>query len=120
MFVNVSNHPSAKWGDVQMAAAQQWGKVYDIPFPVVAPDACVDAVSDMADDLINQILRLDVDMSNVVVHIMGEMTLTYAVVRRLLAKGVRCVASTTQRVVIDLPDGSKQSSFSFVAFRDYC
>jgi hypothetical protein len=35
------------------------------------------------------------------VHLMGEMTFTFALVRKLQAAGIRCVASTTARDVVE-------------------
>ena len=35
-FVNISNHPSSKWGDAQKGAALRMGygiELFDIPFP---------------------------------------------------------------------------------------
>ena len=39
-------------------------------------------------------------------------------VRELKRRGVRCVASTTERVVTEV-DGKKVSEFHFVQFREY-
>jgi len=49
---------------------------------------------------------------------MGEMTFTFQLVERLKAFGIRCVASTTKRVVEE--DGDKRTyTFKFVQFREY-
>ena len=50
---------------------------------------------------------------------MGEMTLTFRIVELLKAQGIRCVASTTERIVTDLPDNRKETQFTFVQFREY-
>ena len=50
---------------------------------------------------------------------MGEMTLTFRIVELLKAQGIRCVASTTERIVTDLPDNRKETQFAFVQFREY-
>ena len=50
---------------------------------------------------------------------MGEMTLTFRIVELLKAQGIRCVASTTERIVTDLTDNRKETQFSFVQFREY-
>lgn len=50
---------------------------------------------------------------------MGEMTFTYALVKRLKEAGIRCVASTTKRICTENADGSRTSQFNFVRFRDY-
>ena len=69
----------------------------------------------MADTIAESIKKYD----NPTVHIMGEMTLTYAIVRRLRASGITCLASTTQRIKQQLEDGSFISEFVFQSFRQY-
>ena len=50
---------------------------------------------------------------------MGELTFCFSVVQQLKEKGVRCVASTTERVVEETDDNKKVSKFTFVQFREY-
>ena len=50
---------------------------------------------------------------------MGEMTFTYNLVQKLNSYGHYCVASTTERVAVENPDGSKTVQFEFVQFREY-
>ena len=57
--------------------------------------------------------------SEVTVHVMGEMTLTYNIVSLFKSRGIRCVASTSERIVKENSNGEKISLFHFVAFRDY-
>ena len=52
------------------------------------------------------------------VHIMGEMNFTYALVNKLKANGIKCVASTTKRETVE-ENGVKISKFNFVRFREY-
>jgi len=49
---------------------------------------------------------------------MGEMTLTYCIVRMLKEKGIRCIASTSERKALS-ENGLRLSEFSFVRFREY-
>lgn len=116
MFINLSNHPSDGWSEEQLAATQQYGEVVDIHFPNIEPSFTSSMVNSLADITVDTITALGKDM---VVHIMGEMTFTYAVVSRLKAMGIRCVASTTERNTIMTPDGKKISEFRFVQFREY-
>ena len=118
MFINLSNHPSSKWSEAQAEAAKQYGDIVDLPFPAVDPTADEDVIAALADECCQEVLRL-VEGQNVTVHVMGEMTLTYAIVYRLTSMNILCVASTTQRVVANMPDGTKQSTFKFVKFRYY-
>lgn len=118
MLINLSNHPSAKWSDAQLRSAKEQfgGRIVDIPFPQVAPDGDEAYIERLAGQVCSGI----VEMENIdAVHVMGEMTLTLAIVHRLSSSGFSCVASTTQRVVRELPFGQSESTFSFVRFRKY-
>lgn len=88
----------------------------DIHFPNIEPSFTSSMVNNLADGTIETIKALGED---VVVHIMGEMTFTYAVVSRLKAINIKCVASTTERNTVITPDGKKISEFKFVQFREY-
>ena len=118
MFYNVSNHPSAGWGSEQKAAAcALGGDITDVPFPAVDPTLTAQQVRALATDFTAGLLaRLK---SGDVVHVMGELCAVYTIVGQLLAHGVRCVASTSLRQAVELPDGTKLSHFRFEAFRDY-
>lgn len=118
MLINLSNHPSQYWGNRQMEAARCYGDVVDLPFPVVAPDADSQELQILAQDCVQKILSLDKG-NRITVHIMGEMTLSFIVVKLLKEKGIRCVASTTERKTTYNDDGAKLSEFSFVKFREY-
>lgn len=116
MFINLSNHPSEGWNKEQLAAAQQYGDIVDIHFPNIEPAFTSSMVKSLADSTVDKITALGKDIT---VHIMGEMTFTYAVVSRLKALGIICLASTTERNTITTPDGKKISEFKFVQFREY-
>ncbi len=126
MFINFTNHPSGAWSEEQLAAARQYGEIYDLPFPVVEPEATEEDIEAMAAAYFKVVRRMIQDAEQTgnsslphVVHIMGEMTLTFSVVSRLKQEGITCVASTTRREVSTLPDGSKVSTFKFVRLRKY-
>lgn len=59
------------------------------------------------------------DLKPMAVHIMGEMTFTFRLVSKLKQKGIRCIASTTERDVREDAKGNKISTFRFVQFREY-
>lgn len=115
MFINLSNHPTAHWNERQTKAAQEYGEIVNIAFPDIPCNATSAEVTDIADRYVSMITKYD----NPTVHIMGEMTLTYAIVRRLRAAGITCLASTTSRIKQQLPDGSFISEFRFQTFRNY-
>lgn len=116
MFINLTNHPSENWSEEQLEAARQYGEIVDLPFPIIEPFFTTKDIEDLADITVDGIKGLD---ANPIVHVMGEMTFTYAIVTRLKALGVTCVASTTERLVKMMPDGKKVSEFKFVQFREY-
>lgn len=118
MLINLSNHPSRYWGERQREAAHCYGDVIDISFPAIAPNASNDELQVLAQACAERIVSLD-EIENITVHIMGEMTFTYMVVAKLKELGIKCVASTTERKTTYSSDGTKQSVFSFVKFREY-
>ena len=116
MFINLTNHPSSCWSEEQLKAAQQYGDIVDLSFPNIEPFFTSEDIHELADEAVKEIKTQD---THPVVHVMGEMTFTYAIVSRLKAKGITCVASTTERLVKMMPDGKKVSEFKFVQFREY-
>lgn len=119
MLINLSNHPSPLWSQEQIkTAGDQFGDVTDLPFPVVDPAGDEKYIQSLVDDYIAKIQLLTKDSSNVTVHIMGEMTFSFALVAALQKIGIKCVASTTSRVAVE-GNGVKTSEFQFVKFREY-
>lgn len=117
-FINLSNHPSDLWEEKQLEAAGQFGEIVDIPFPQVGPEASHEDILALAEECVHAIEEKAQD-AEITVHVMGEMTLTYAIVARLKEMGIPCVASTTERHVELNDDGTKTSEFCFVRFREY-
>ena len=118
MLINFSNHPSEYWGQKQLAAAQEYGEIKDIPFPVVSPEANYNEIQDLASQYVDEILSYS-NEHHITVHVMGEMTLSFLVVSLLKEKGIECVASTTDRNAEYISDNKKISDFQFVRFRKY-
>ena len=119
VFVNLSNHPSVDWSEEQKKAALAYGGIIDVPFPSV-PSSCSDKVMQkLADKAVGAVGKAAYPAREVTVHVMGEMTLTYRIVNKLKARGIRCLASTSDRVANDIGNGEKISQFHFVEFREY-
>ena len=119
MLINLSNHPVSKWSNEQLSAAQtQFGEVVDLPFPTVDPQADESQVVSLADEYADRVSEL-AGKNQVTVHLMGEMNFTFALAARLQKRGYPCVASTTERIVQELPNGRKEVKFQFVRFRNY-
>lgn len=116
MFINLTNHPSSGWSEEQKRAAKEYGEIIDVSFPEIGPDFTSKEVNELADKVVENIKEMS---AHPVVHVMGEMTLTYAIVSRLKAIGITCIASTTKRDTKMMPNGDKISTFKFVQFREY-
>lgn len=114
-LINLSNHPSQNWPDNQKVTAQSlFGKVEDLPFPPIDPKADAESLQATVRDFFDQI----VVRQPAAVHLMGEMTFTFALVNLLKDAGIPCVASTTERIVTE-EDGKKIVQFQFIQFREY-
>lgn len=116
MLINFTNHPFSTWSETQKETAlEKYLKVIDIPFPHINPNADELDIKSEAIKYLEQILELKPSA----VHIMGEMNFTFQMVYFLMKEGISCIASTTSRIVEDLPDGSQKSIFKFEKFRSY-
>ena len=119
MFINFTNHMSANWAPAQLEAARAYGDVVDLPFPAVSPSASINDVDDMANEYTDRILQ----MNPSAVMCQGEFTLTYAVVSKLISRGITVVAACSERRVVErLENGiiHKSIEFEFEQFREYC
>lgn len=120
IFLNLSNHPFSTWSEKQLAEAKQLGELREMNFPEIDPQSSEEDVMKLASEYFENIRQIEVNEGKeVVVHLMGEMNFTYALVEQLKSEGITAYASTTQRVVKDLGEGKKESAFEFVRFRAY-
>lgn len=119
MLLNCSNHISKAWGNEQLSAAKEWGEIVDYPFPNVPAFADEMYIDKCAEDIVNTIQS----MQPSAVMCQGEFTLTYAIITKLLQKGIKVLAACNERKVEEhvLADGNieKKSIFQFVRFREY-
>lgn len=118
-FINLSNHPSARWEEKQKEAAQQWGTIVDYPFPAVEAQSSTQDIKELAKAIVTKILK----KNPAAVMCQGEMTLTYQLVKLLKEQGVTVLAACSERKISEtiLPDGTyeKKAIFQFVRFREY-
>ena len=121
MFINLSNHPSSDWPELQRKAAEAYGRLVDLPFPAVDPKAEPDEIELLAEQYEVKIRKLLAGESSgsFAVHLMGELTFCFALVARLQKTGISCMASTTSRETKVNHDGTKNTRFGFVRFREY-
>ena len=118
LFINFSNHPSTQWSQEQLDAANKFGEIIDLPFPNIDEKLDTASIHRLAETYVKKINELTGNQP-CTVHAMGEMTFTFYVVSRLKTFGYKCVASSTVRDVVFLPNGSKQVAFHFSRFREY-
>ena len=124
MLINFTNHPSDKWPEKQYKAAREtYGTILDYKFPNVPPEADSEDIMQLADKYFQMItVAFDSCASEPfenAVHIQGEFTLVYRLVNLLRSSGIRCIASTTKRIVKEHDDGTRTYQFEFVRFREY-
>ena len=118
MFINLSNHPSAFWGKEQIQAALKHGAIVDLLFPAIDTSGSEAYIAAPCRRICEKIQQL-AGGQRAVVHLMGEMTFTFALLKRLQPLGYICIASTSERRVIELEAGHKDVLFHFVQFRRY-
>lgn len=121
-MINLSNHPSANWPENQLELARSlFGQVVDMPFPPVDPAASTSQVQQMAAmaaEKARNMLSGASQNEEHAIHVMGELTFCYNFVNLMRGEKIRCLASTTHRVVEETEKG-KLSKFVFVGFRNY-
>jgi hypothetical protein len=121
MLINLSNHSAKFWKANQIDIARsEYGEIIDVPFPAIDPSLGSDGVDQLVNDYLRQIIVKfeSVNENNRFVHINGEYTFTFKLVKALKYEGICCVAATTKRNVIENGD-EKIVKFEFVQFREY-
>ncbi len=119
MLINLSNHPLSTWSDKQLKSAKlQFKKVIDYAFPYVEPESNLEEVKSLAQNIVENIIK-KYGSENIVIHIMGEHSLVYQLIKCFEQHKIICILSTTHRRVEKLSDGSKKVYFDFVRFRSY-
>ena len=118
-FINFTNHISSAWSQKQTDEAEKYGKIIDLPFPAVDPDADHSLVQELAQAYLDKIMRLD----PCVVLCQGEFSLSFIIVNLLKEKHIPALCACSKREVKEYidPNGNtrKEASFSFVRFRSY-
>lgn len=122
MFINLSNHPSVKWGSAQLEAAMELtsdNRIKDIQFPAVPATATTTDILAIADGLHHAVMENKPE----VIMISGEFTLAYAMIELCLRAGIKVVAACSDRCTKEVvnEDGTttKTVNFEFVQFREF-
>lgn len=118
MLINLSNHPSEKWSARQLDAAVQYGSCIDWPFPPIDPQADEKNIETLATEYFNKLVAFK-HKNTITVHIMGELTFCFSLIKKLQTVGIPCIASCSKRHVSEEEDGSKVVYFCFERFRLY-
>ncbi len=122
LLINLSNHTFEKWQEKQKEEAQKsYGTIVDMEFPYIETKANHQYIQNLARIYKHklEICSLEQNHQNFAVHIMGEQTFCYALITLLKKENIKVIASTTERNVVDLGDGKKETTFEFVQFREY-
>lgn len=123
MLLNFSNHPSSQWPVKQKEEAKRlFGEVVDLPFPNIPPEATEKDIHQLTEEYLKKIMDIKKKNSKIAIHIMGEFTFTYNMVKELEKISIPCYASTTRRVVDEIKEDEivkKISRFEFISFRKY-
>lgn len=118
-FVNCSNHPSSVWMKAQLDQAKRYGDVVDVPFPTVACNLEDEQLEELAEKTVNEVMKYH----PAAVMCMGEFVVCYRIVQKLKAKGIKVLATSSERKAIERTkeDGTvrKESIFEFQGFREY-
>lgn len=117
VFINLSNHPSSLWEKPQLMAAHEYGTVEDMPFPVISAKCSEREIDILVQETFDKLMARAVD-AQITVHLMGEMTFTFALVAKLKKVGIPVVASCSERRS-EQEGGLRISEFSFERFRHY-
>ena len=119
IFINLTTHISTSWSEKQKDAAKLLGEIVDMPFPQIEESADENYISMLADEYLQKILHIAKN-TRVTIHLMGEQTFVYALLKRLRKNDIECVASTTKRIVTTDSSGQKKEViFQFERFRKY-
>lgn len=116
VFVNHTNHPSARWDAQQLKEAKSFGPVVDVPFPEVPADAPEEDVQVMVQEHLAEILALH----PAAVLCQGEFTYTYLMIHQLLLRHIPVLAACSERQTEERhnADGSTTRVSHFI-FRQY-
>ena len=121
MFVNFSNHPSTKWEEEQIRAAECYGNIVDISFPQVKASADEEEIRAMAKEY-SELIAYNVGTAGAAM-VQGEFTLVHAIVDLLKNINITVLSACSERDVVEAADKDgnpvKVTRFKFVRFRQY-
>ncbi len=117
-LVNLTNHPYNLWEEEQKHEAKLlYNEVLDYPFPNVEPSFTEEQISFLAENTYNNVINKF--GKNITIHLMGEFTLCFSLLKKFQKENISCVASCTERDVVLNNSGEKVVRFKFKKFRRY-
>lgn len=118
MLLNLTNHPSSTWSQAQKdAAIKQFGGILDMSFPEIDPESSLEEVQALAREVFEKIKSMKI--SDLSVHVMGEFTFCYRLLKLFEAEGIYSYSSTSKRISFINERGERLSQFVFQNFRPY-
>ena len=89
-------------------------------FSVIDAEGDEKYIDRLTDDYLKRIVQIaQSEQTKITVHLMGEMTFTFSLIKKLQNVGINCVSSTSVRQSKDLGNGQREITFNFVRFRKY-
>jgi len=111
VLINISNHPVLGWSEEQ----KKGYKIIDVPFPAIDPCASAESIRDSAFKLAAELN--DKYLTNETFFVAGEFSFSFHMVAKLHALGRTVVQATTERIVEELADGTRNVAFQFRQWR---
>ena len=119
MFYNLSNHPHANWGNVQLEAARKWGDIEDVPFPEVNAQLDEQDILRAAQECVKKINMSAGDA----IFVAGEYGAVFPIIDELLNQGktVLSTASDGKTTFRTTDNGTNERiiHFNFLKFIPY-
>jgi len=117
MLINLSNHPYEKWSSSQRKQALSlFGKIQNVGFPNIDPHWSYEEVKIQAQELFNEISN-DKEGGQFQILLAGEQSFLIAFYQLCKEKNIPVFTSTSNRIIKELEDGSKNVIFEFKQFR---
>ena len=119
MLINLTNHPYEQWNEAQKIAAEEYGRVEDMPFPQINPECCENDLNQLVDTYYCRVTAA----APKAVLLQGEFVFCYRLIRKLKESGITVIAAGTKRCADVQTDENgntvKRSVFRFAGFREY-
>lgn len=97
----------------------QYVEIVDITFVQVGTNASIKGIMAPADSIASELCHNFPDTQNTVLMVIGEMAITYHLVRLLKEKHYTCVACKSERISSVDDNDIRTSKFEVVKFREY-